>query len=40
MVRNNLTSGRQDASSPSTQFAVATKYGRLTDNLYNGNTRV
>lgn len=40
MVRNSLTSGRQEASSPRTQFAVATKYGKETDNLYNGSSRV
>lgn len=33
-----FTSGRHDASSPSIQFAVATKYGEHSDNEYNGST--
>lgn len=40
LIRNCLTSGRHDASSPSTQLAAATKYGGQTETENNGSTRV
>lgn len=39
-LRVILTSGRQDESSPTTQFAAATKYGTFSDIVYTGRTRV